>query len=124
MTAAELADIILIPCRASTFDLNAIAASIKITRLAGKNGMIVLNCLPPGSVTAAKQAEEGITAKYKMPVMDRRISQRAAFVHSVTDGKTVIEYEPAGAAAAEVRALFAAVCNKVELACRNEGMRA
>ena len=124
MTAAESADLILIPCRASTFDLNAIAASIKITRLAGKKGMIVLNGLPPGSITAAKQAEEGITATYKMPVMGRRISQRAAFVHSVTDGKTVIEHEPDGAAAAEIKALFAAVCGQLEIVCRNVGMRA
>jgi hypothetical protein len=32
-----------------------------------------------------------------------RISQRAAFVHSLTAGQTVNEYEPAGAAAAEIR---------------------
>jgi hypothetical protein len=58
----------------------------------------------PGDKSLPDQAEEGL-AIYGIPVSPVRISQRAAFVHSLTAGQTVNEYEPAGAAA-EIRRLF------------------
>lgn len=109
LDAATAADLILIPCRASSFDLNAITTSIKISKLAQKDAVIVINgAQPRGSL--ASQAEQGITEKYGMPVLETRITQRMAFVHSVTEGKTVLEYEPDGAAATEIKALFASTC--------------
>ena len=39
-----------------------------------------------------------------------RITQRIAFVHSLTAGKTVLEYEPHGAAAREIVKLCTLVC--------------
>jgi len=112
LDAATAADLVLIPCRASSFDLKAITTSIKLTKIAQKPAVIVINgAQPRGSL--ANQAEQGITEKYGMPVLDTRITQRMAFVHSVTEGKTVFEYEPGGAAAAEIKALFAATCQHV-----------
>lgn len=116
LDAASVADLVLIPCRASTFDLKAITTSIKLTKIAQKSAVIVINgAQPRGSL--ANQAEQGIVEKYGMPVLDARITQRMAFVHSVTEGKTVLEYEPDGAAASEIKALFASTCQRV-------GMRA
>lgn len=112
LDAATAADLVLIPCRASSFDLKAITTSIKLTKIAQKRAVIVINgAQPRGSL--ANQAEQGITEKYGMPVLDTRVTQRMAFVHSVTEGKTVFEYEPDGAAAAEIKALFAATCQHV-----------
>ena len=112
LDAATAADLVLIPCRASSFDLKAITTSIKLTKIAQKPAVIVINgAQPRGSL--ANQAEQGITEKYGMPVLDARVTQRMAFVHSVTEGKTVFEYEPDGAAAAEIKALFAATCQHV-----------
>lgn len=112
LDAANAADLVLIPCRASSFDLKAITTSIKLTKIAQKPAVIVINgAQPRGSL--ANQAEQGITEKYGMPVLNTRVTQRMAFVHSVTEGKTVFEYEPDGAAAAEIKALFAATCQHV-----------
>lgn len=112
LDAATAADLVLIPCRASSFDLKAITTSIKLTKIAQKPAVIVINgAQPRGSL--ANQAEQGITEKYGMPVLETRVTQRAAFVHSATEGKTVFEYEPGGAAAAEIKALFASTCRYV-----------
>lgn len=112
LDAASAADLVLIPCRASSFDLRAISTSIKLTKIAQRPAVIVINgAQPRGSL--ASQAEEGITQSYGMPVLDTRITQRMAFVHSATESKTVIEYEPDGAAAAEITALFTATCQHV-----------
>ena len=112
LDAANAADLVLIPCRPSRFDLKAITTSIKLTRIAQKSAVIVINgAQPRGSL--ASQAEQGITETYGMPVLDTRITQRMAFVHSVTEGKTVLEYEPDGQAAAEIKALFASAYQHV-----------
>lgn len=116
LDAASVADLILIPCRAGGFDLKAITTSIKLTKIAQKSAVIVINGAPPRG-PLADQAEEGIVKKYGMPVLDARITYRMAFIHSVTEGKTVLEYEPGGAAAAEIKALFASTWQRV-------GMRA
>ena len=109
LDAANAADLILIPCRPSSFDLKAITTSIKLTKIAQKPAVIVINgAQPRGSL--ANQAEQGITEKYSMQVLETRVTQRAAFVHSATEGKTVFEYEPGGAAAAEIEALFSCAC--------------
>lgn len=109
LDAANVADLVVIPCRASSFDLKAITTSIKLTKIAQKPAVIVINGAQPRGFLA-NQAEQGITEKYGMPVLGTRITQRMAFVHSVTEGKTVFEYEPDGAAAAEIKALFKSTC--------------
>lgn len=114
LEAARAADLILIPCRASSLDLKAISTSINLAKLAGKEAVIVINgAQPRGSL--ASQADEAIQHSYGMPVLETRVTQRMAFVHSVTEGKTVFEYEPDGAAAAEIKALFMSACQHVGL---------
>jgi chromosome partitioning protein len=77
---------------------------VDLVQIAKRPALIVLNAAPTRGGLAA-QAEEAIRA-YGIPVAEARISQRAAFVHSLTAGQTVItEYEPHGAAASEIRAL-------------------
>jgi len=108
LAAARAADLILIPCRPAILDLRAIASSVDLAQLAKKSAVIVLNSAQPrGSL--ADDAEKAI-ASYGLPVAPVRITQRAAFIHSLTAGQTVIEYEPAGAAAEEIRALTLYSC--------------
>lgn len=112
LDAASAADLVLIPCRASSFDLRAIATSIKLVKIAQRMGVIVINgAQPRGSL--ASQAEQGIATSYGMAVLNTHITQRMAFVHSATESKTVLEYEPKGAAAEEIRALFTTACRHV-----------
>jgi chromosome partitioning protein len=113
LTAACAADLILIPCRPSILDLRAISSSVDLVQIAKRPALIVLNATPPRGSLAA-QAEEAIRP-YGIPVAEAHIGQRAAFVHSLTAGQTVAEYEPHGAAASEIRALCL-------LACKQAGM--
>lgn len=121
LAAAKAADLILIPCRPAVFDLRAISSSVDLVQLAKKPALIVLNAAQPRG-TLADQAETAIKA-YGIPVAKARITQRAAFVHSLTAGQTVIEFEPEGNAAAEVKALCLIACKHVGMITRNRASK-
>ena len=101
--AAQLADLVLIPCRPARFDLDAIASTFEIARLAKVRAAVVINAAPRGKLAGeARQAlkEQDIT------VIDTVLHQRAAYSHAVIDGRSVHEYEPDGKAAAEIDDLY------------------
>jgi chromosome partitioning protein len=103
--AADLADIVLIPCRPSAFDVAAITTTLDIIKLtkAKERAAILLNAASArGSVT--NEAEAGLSAV--APVAPVRMYHRAAYSHAVNDGRSVEEYEPHGKAAEEIRALY------------------
>jgi chromosome partitioning protein len=103
LAAAKAADLILIPCRTGILDIRAIANSVDIVQLAKRPALIVLNAIPHQG-RLPDHAEEAL-ASYGIPVAKVRLGQRAAFGHSLTAGQTIQEFEPLGAAAAEIRAL-------------------
>jgi chromosome partitioning protein len=117
LAAARAADLIVIPCRPAILDLRAISSSVDLVQIAKRPALIVLNAAPPRGGLAA-QAEDALRA-YGIPVAEARIGQRAAFVHSLTAGQTVTEYEPHGAAASEIRALCLLVCKQAGMITRN-----
>jgi len=104
LAAAQAADLILIPCRPAAFDLEAIASTVQLARLAGKPAIVVLNAAPiRGSlIDEARQA----IATYSVEVAPTVLHQRAAYSNAVIDGRTAGEYEPGGKAAAEIATLF------------------
>ncbi len=111
LRAAQSADLVLIPCRAATFDLDAIQATLTLGQLAQRPSFVVLNAVPPRS-SIGREAAEGLTEQGARvaPIM---LSQRAAFAHGVIDGRTAQEYEPDGKAAEEVAALYSWLCGIV-----------
>jgi len=111
LRAAQIADVVLIPCRAATFDLEAIQATLTLGQLAQKPAFVVLNAIPPRSGIGREAAEGLIAQGAKVaPVM---LSQRAAFTHGVIDGRTAQEFEPDGKAAEEIGSLYAWLCGIV-----------
>jgi len=111
LAAARLADFILIPCRPAILDLRAINHTIDLVRLAAKPVAVILNCVPArGSLAEeAIQAVEG----YGVEIAPVQVGQRAAYLHSLTAGLAVQEYEPDGKAAAEIRRLYLWTCRQV-----------
>lgn len=105
MAAAEAADLILIPCRAGILDIRAIAMTAKIAKIAGKPAFVVLNALPPQSGTMVEDAKAAVGV-HGLKLAPVNIHQRAAFAHSLIDGRTALEADPKGKAAAEAAALF------------------
>jgi chromosome partitioning protein len=120
--AARSADLVLIPCRASTFDLQAIETTLLLAKAAGKPAYVVLNAVPPRS-GIGKEAAEGLTSR-GAKVAPHQITQRAAFTHSVIDGRTAQEFEPEGKAAAEIRQLYEWICGIVDMPIRGHARNA
>ena len=104
LAAARAAGLVLIPCRASTADLHAIAASVDMVRIAGARAIAVLNAAP----VQGPLADEALTALagYELAVAPVVIHQRIAHVHAFTAGLTASELKPAGKAASELAGLY------------------
>ena len=103
--AAQLADVVLIPCRPSAFDVDAIASTLTLTRLADAHAQaaVVLNALPTRG-DYAEEVRAGLSAR--VTVAPIHLYQRAAYFNAVNDGRSVEEYEPKGKAAEEIRRLY------------------
>jgi len=104
LAAARIADYVLIPCRPAILDLRAIGNTIDLVKLAGTKAAVILTCVPPRG-TLAHEAGEAVSS-YGIELCPSQIGQRAAFVHSITAGQSVHEYEPNGKAAEEVNKLY------------------
>lgn len=111
LAAARASDLVVIPCRPSVLDLRAISSTVDLANLAGKPGVIVLNACPPRG-TLADEANAAV-ATYELPIAPVRVGQRAAYVHALTAGQAVQEYEPKGKAAEEISQLYKWICGHV-----------
>ncbi len=102
--AAEMADVVLIPCRPASFDLRAIKTTVDLVQTTRTPAFVVLNAAPPRSraVDEAREVIAGLGAQ----VAPVTICQRAAFTHAVIGGRTAVEFEPDGKAAEEISALW------------------
>lgn len=108
LAAAKAADLVLIPCRPQIYDLETIPNSKEILALAGnKPALVVLNAVPPRG-DRHTQATSAIK-EMGLEVAPEFLGHRAAFGDSATLGRTVLEHEPHGKAAAEVRQLYKAI---------------
>jgi chromosome partitioning protein len=105
VAAASLADLILIPCRPSAFDVAAIGTTfnlLKVTKALDRTA-VLLNAVPSRGLLT-DTAEAGLSGI--VPVVPVRLHQRAAYSHAINSGNSVEEYEPHGKAADEIRALY------------------
>jgi chromosome partitioning protein len=105
MTAAEAADLVLIPCRAGILDLRAIGTTARIVKLAGKTTYVVLNAVLPRASHILDDARAAV-AVHDLKVAPVALRQRAAYAHALTAGQTAQEYEPKGHAAEEMTAFY------------------
>ncbi len=106
LAAAEVADLVLIPCRPGILDLRAIGATARVVKLAGKPAYVVLNTVPPRASNVLADARAAV-AVHGLEVAPVALQQRAAYAHSLTAGQTAQEYEGGGKAAEEITALYA-----------------
>jgi chromosome partitioning protein len=108
LAAARAADLVLVPCRPSLLDLKAITTTIDLAALAKTPALAVLNTVPVRG--GLKREAEVVLKGYGVDMAPLVLGHRVAFVHSLTEGKSVLEYEPTGKAAEEVLGLFKAIC--------------
>lgn len=101
---ARNADLVLIPCRPTAFDLAAAGSAAMIVKAAGVSGAFVLSACP---VRAPEIAEtRKALAGYGLPVAPVEITERRAFSRAIATGRAVTEFESDGRAADEIRALW------------------
>jgi chromosome partitioning protein len=111
LRAARSADLVLVPCRPATFDLEAINTTLDLCQLTKRPAMVVLNAAPIRSrVVDEAQRAVGEHGGEVCPVV---IHHRVAFQHCLIDGRTAAEFEPEGAAALEIAALYADVLSRL-----------
>jgi chromosome partitioning protein len=109
--AANHADAILIPCRPSPLDLDAIPATVRIARNSGKPFFVVINAAP---VQGSETEETRIAlAGAGVEVAPVALHQRKAYASRMQEGRTAAEIEPKGKAAAEISELLLWICEKV-----------
>lgn len=104
-TAAQAADLILIPCRPGGFDFRALSRTLDLCRLAGKRPYVVLNGMRPGAARAEADTREAL-ASHDCELCPVTIHDRAAYRTASIGTKTSQETEPGSAAALEIIELY------------------
>jgi len=99
--AAAVSDLVIIPTRASIFDLMAIQATVSIVQRLEKPAVIVLNAVRPRAAHLNDEAL-GVLKSYGLPVCPTAIGQRAVLQDALIDGRAVREMEPYSKAAGEI----------------------
>ena len=92
VTAAQLADLVIIPTRPGILDLRAVGRTVDIVRDVGTAAAIVLNACPPGrgsgEASIVREARASLKG-YGLPVARATITQRVALGHALIDGLAI-----------------------------------
>lgn len=117
--AGALADVILIPCRPSAFDLDAIGASVRVAQASKRPCWVIINAAP----TQGAEVEETRAALEAagVQVVPVTIHQRKAFSARAHEGRTAMEHEPAGKASQEINALLLWLLSTLGLVTHTDG---
>lgn len=116
--ACRVADFVLIPCRPSVLDLQAIGKTVGLVLETGAKAGLVLNHCPPsrtiiGEAGIVREARAGLE-NYGIPLCPTTVTERVAFSHALIDGRAVTEYEPNGKAAKEIHKVLTWVCEVIK----------
>lgn len=104
-TAAQAADLVLIPCRPSLVDLDAIKRTAQLVQSAGIEAFVVFNAAAPGATTLIEDAAT-IVRDAGLTVAPMVLRERSAYRAAWPLGKAVAETEPRGKAAGEIAELM------------------
>jgi len=102
--AAAKADLILIPCQPTPFDIAAVGSSIEIAKARQKRCVVILNRAPLRAPEIA-EARKALDA-YNVAVYPHEITDRRTYFRAVTQGLSVTEFEPQSAASKEIITLW------------------
>lgn len=109
LEAAKVADLVLIPVRATAFDLDALKELRSLLAISGDPAAYVVINAAPVQGRRHEDARAVIEQLHHLQVAPIHLAQRNAYSDSIIAGQTVTEYEPKGKAAAEIDALYSLV---------------
>jgi chromosome partitioning protein len=116
LAAARAADLVLVPVQPARLDLDALKETADILALAKTPALVVISRAPPMPNSRVEaQTRDVIQNGYELKAATTVLHNRIAFQHAMTLGQGVIEYEPTGAAANEIRALMCEVSDVLDL---------
>ena len=102
--AALHADLLLIPCQPTPFDIAAVEKSIEIAKARNKKAVLIINRAP---LRAPEIAETRLALEaYEIPIYPYEITDRRTYFRAVTQGLSVTEYDPKSAASQEIIKLW------------------
>lgn len=114
LTAAQSADLVLIPCRPSLVDLDAIRRTAQLIKSAGVPAFVVFNAAPPSATTLVEDAK-AIVDEAGLAVAPTVLRERSAYRAAWPLGRAVVENEPYGKAAQEISELQDWVCAQLKM---------
>ena len=114
VAAARAADLVIIPTRASAFDLHAIRTTAELVRVAQKPAAVLLNAVPARANTLIDEVA-AVVHSLNLAIAPVCLVDRAALRHAVINGQTAAEFEPLGKAADEVRAVYKWICGRLDM---------
>ena len=107
----QVAELIVVPTRPSPHDLRAVGATVDMCARAGKPLVFVVNAATP---KARITADATLALSQHGTVAPVIVHQRTDFAVSMIDGRTVMELDPRSKSTAEIEALWAYVCDRLE----------
>jgi chromosome partitioning protein len=120
--AAQVSDLVLVPCQPSDYDLSALSASMVAAQIARKTAYVVLN----GAIQSS-----GITDAVEKALIDggadmvpARVGLRMDFRHPLPSGRGAFEWGARGQAAAEIDALWNWICQQDGMAALQQATEA
>jgi chromosome partitioning protein len=112
--AVEIADIVLIPCRPSAFDLAAIRTTVSLIRLFDKPAFVVFTAGPPNAPKIYQDAID-LVRGFGIEACPHLLPDRAVYRHASAAGASVLEFEPTGKATVEIDALHMWITAHVDM---------
>ena len=117
VSALKAANFVLIPVQPSPYDIWATAELVDLVkqRIELTDGRLQAAFVVSRAIKGTKIGREvaEALAGYDLPVLETRITQRVSYPSTAAAGITVLDSDPAGAAAAEVRALATELKHKL-----------
>ncbi|WP_158745652.1 ParA family protein [Acidisphaera sp. L21] len=112
----QVADIVIVPVRASPNDLRAVSATVDLIEEAAKRMIFIVNAVKP---RVKLTAETAILLSQHGTVAPIHVADRTDYAGAMTDGRTGPEMDPLGKAAAEIAALWTYIAQKIGIESRN-----
>lgn len=117
VSAIKAANFILIPVQPSPYDIWATADLVDLVkqRIEVTDGRLQAAFVVSRAIKGTRiggEVTEALTG-YELPVMDTRVTQRVIYPGTAAGGTTVLDSDPDGDAAREIRALMAEIKEKL-----------
>ena len=122
MAAARVADLVLIPCSSSIYDMETLPGTRDLVRAAGDPLAFVLyNEIPPLGIRIAEELKALTKAHCGLDACTVHLTRRTSYEHAPAEGKAAREIDPEGVVAAEIERLYLFICEQVKKFRREHG---